>query len=51
MPQETLKAYHVGEGSDGEQVVTFATSSAGISGNLVATPTLITGANPATPPA
>lgn len=28
MPTETLKAYHVGEGSDGEQVVTFATSSA-----------------------
>ena len=28
MPTENLKAYHVGEGSEGEQVVTFATSSA-----------------------
>lgn len=28
MPTENLKAYHVGEGSEGEQVVTFATSGA-----------------------
>jgi hypothetical protein len=28
MPTENLKAYHVGEGSEGEQVVTFASSSA-----------------------
>ncbi|KJZ41624.1 hypothetical protein [Pseudomonas fluorescens] len=28
MPTENLKAYHVGEGSEGEQVVTFASSGA-----------------------
>ena len=28
MPTKNLKAYHVGEGSEGEQVVTFATSNA-----------------------
>ena len=28
MPTKKLKAYHVGEGSEGEQVITFATSSA-----------------------
>lgn len=28
MPTEKMKAYHVGEGSEGEQVITFATNSA-----------------------
>jgi hypothetical protein len=28
MPTEKMKAYHVGEGSGGEHVITFATNSA-----------------------
>jgi len=28
MPTENRKAYHVGEGSEGEHVITFASSSA-----------------------
>lgn len=28
MPTEKMKAYHVGEGSEGEHVITFATNSA-----------------------